>query len=273
MVVDLKGICVADLNNSRCFSKNDQGDKFTRIIDQFPILKKALTGSSFYDLWTVHSRVLNVGVAPVFGQGANQNNVVGAVIIGIPLNRSIQTYKRVLAVEVGYFYNDQLEGATSFKSEEETQLQKELPVLFKAHKANSKQTLEFELNQETHLAKMSTLSYPSQKKSGFFVVVNWDQHLAQALNLQPYLLLMCGIALILALLLFSIAYHFFVEPLRVLEGGVQEVSNGNLEYWFTDTVSGHELTDALAYNLDKMVCKLSDRPLLHEDDQDEGDFE
>ena len=257
-VVDPQGHLVADMNNARSFAKSENAKAYTQIATKYPALKVALTddAQSFYDVWEAGHQLL-VGVSPI----RDGEEVLGAVVIGYHINQSSQEYKRSLLADVGYFFKGKLHGSSTLGKEEIT-LEGNADALIKTFKDQPLRPIEVKLNERTMLLRLGEVrGYQSAEQVHFFVAVNLSDTLNEAMSVREMILIYLVIALLAALLLFWVALHYFVTPIKDLEEGVIRVTNGDLQYWFTYEIGKADISPTLSQHLDIMVSKLAGREM------------
>jgi hypothetical protein len=265
-VVDRGGVCVANISNQRCYAQDDKGTPYTRMAELYPALKAALSGERFFDIWTVDGQPVLVGVSPVWAPGASRvqprGEVAGAVVLGYLLNRSAQQHKRVVGVEVGVTHAGALSSSSSLDGKLERALSDALSAQLKAGPLAAEEPLEVDLLGERYWLRAAPLAgYQSAEGVQAIVALHWSERARElSINAPPVIPVAAG-AILVALVVFWGASQRFLRPFKEVEVGVLEVTNGNLDYWFTYSVPDNGLTGTLAQNLDIMVSKYSGRPM------------
>ncbi len=265
-VVDKGGVCVANVSNPRCYAEDDKGTEFTRMAETYLPLKAALAGERFFDIWVVDKQPVLVGVSPVWAPSASRvqprGEVAGAVVLGYLLNRTTQQHKRALGVEVGLVYGGALSSSSSLEGKREEALNASLAALLSSGALAAEEPAEVEVLGERYWVRAAGLAgYKSAEGVQALVALSWSERARElALAAPPVLPLAAG-AILVALLVFWGASQRYIKPFKEVEIGVIEVTNGNLDYWFTYSVPDNGMTGSLAQNLDVMVSKYSGRPM------------
>ena len=265
-VVDKGGVCVANVSNPRCYAEDDKGTEFTRMAEAYLPLKAALAGERFFDIWSVDGQPVLVGVSPVWAPSASRvqprGEVAGAVVLGYLLNRTTQQHKRALGVEVGLVYGGALSSSSSLEGRREEALNSSLAAILSSGALAAEEPAEVEVLGERYWVRAAGLAgYKSAEGVQALVALSWSERARElALAAPPVLPLAAG-AILVALLVFWGASQRYIKPFKEVEIGVIEVTNGNLDYWFTYSVPDNGMTGSLAQNLDVMVSKYSGRPM------------
>ena len=112
--------------------------------------------------------------------------------------------------------------------------------------------------------------HKSAENIHFFVAVNWSDTLENATSIRDILLIYIVIGLLISLLIFWVSLHFFVTPIKDIEAGVERVTNGDLNYWFTYEVGRTDISPSLSQHLDIMVSELAGREMPEMTNEEDG---
>ena len=255
LVTDAKGIGVADSAD-----RAGMGDNIGK--DYGALLKAIREGREVRDIWLVKGAPMSVSVAPVRHSG----KVVGGVVLGYRLSDAQAKEDRAsFGLDVGYYVNDQMTKGSSLSSKSEKVAEKKIADLLKGDgQADPRKVFELELEGMQHLGRYYPLAGYETATAGFIVIAGLEAAMNSATG-SVYtitLAILLGFLLTLGLVLFL--FERFFRPFKDLDQGVVEIINGSLDHWFD--ARGSEFANALAQNLNIMICQLTGRPLPEDDD-------
>ncbi|MFN3202175.1 MAG: MXAN_5187 C-terminal domain-containing protein [Bradymonadia bacterium] len=260
MVLNTNGVGVAKDGDPAWY-----GTKEASVAREYPILSQR-KGKTFKDLWQWKGAPMDVAVSPIrFG-----GKVVGSVVLGYRLTGAeARKDKEVVHADVAYFVGEHLrQGSTLDSSAEAAVARQVVKGMDVQSRIEDGQAFTFTLGNRTWQGMAGHLgSNAGAEKAGFLVMANLDKAIIAATSHAPMVPLTVMLAAFVIFGLIAFFHHQFVKPLESIDGGVLEIINGNLDYWFEVDGDSKELADTMGQNLNIMVCHLSGRPLPEDEDE------
>ena len=277
-VVDRDGIGMAGTHDPAWFGQRDDAGKWQPPNSDYAkahaAVKTALTeGRSVKDIWMVNGAPMTVAIAPIRVGTVTQ----GAVVLGYQLtDAEAKRDKSLIDADVAYFVDTHLSQTSSLDTQRERAVHRLVIDRKLNQAAEGRNIVDFEYRGETYLAVVGALTgYATAPRSGFVAILNldqavkrawgWSRGASQALSLYIWVVALFGLLLTLGLILGF--FERFMKPFDIIDQGIMEIINGDLDYWFE--IPGKQLPGTMSQNLNIMVCHLSGRP-LPEDDDDVG---
>ncbi|MBI5477350.1 MAG: hypothetical protein HY906_00755 [Deltaproteobacteria bacterium] len=240
---------------------------------KFAAVGKALGGQAVKDIWNWQGRMLRVAVAPV----RIENKVVGALAVGfvVTATEAQQKKREILGFDLAFFLEGKVH-ASSFAGPDGKEDPNRVNVLaaqifdggkfaqqaIDRQKATEIFPVAFTGERTVAIAAPMT-GNSDNKKAGVVIVASLDR---QQPGAGGMILALGIIAILVAIFSITITARNFIKPLDLLERGVADVINGNLEYTFPPLAGDLE---GLANALNVMVCRLTGRPEPSEEGEDD----
>jgi hypothetical protein len=240
---------------------------------KFPAVAQALAGTAAKDIWNWQGRMMRVAVAPVRREG----KVVGAFAAGFIMTaaEAQQKKREILGLDIAFYYGGKIQ-ASSFAGPDGKEDPNKVNALaaqvfekgtfaqqaIDQHKATDIFPVTFGSERAVAIAAPMT-GNANDKKAGVILVASLDRQQPSAGGM---ILALGIIAILVSFFSVTLTARNFINPLDVLEKGVAEVINGNLEYTFPPLPGDFE---GMANSLNVMVCRLTGRPEPSEEGEDE----
>lgn len=265
LAVDEGGVCVAHTNNPRCYSEDETGSEYTRMLALFPSLTPLASegdasAQSMIDIWVIDHKPMLIGASVVRkdtqmkrGKGPREERV-GLVVVGYPLSALAGFYKARLNLDVAFVREGSLIGASSLDGALEAHLQELFERQAKGPRSGEQEGPEL---LKTRSGALGAL--PSSSGLSFMVALDWSARL-KGLTSSGELLIFALLAGLLVLIVVSVSYTRFIEPFKQIDLGLIEVQNGNHDYWFSYNIQDNGLSKTIAQNLDVIVSRYLGRP-------------
>jgi hypothetical protein len=258
LVTDAVGIGVADIDDRARFGPTE-----ANIGRDYAALKTVLTkGVEIKDVWLVKGAPMSVAAVAVRKSG----KIIGSIILGYRLtDAQAKADKAAFGLDIGYYINGQMRKGSTLSTNSEESVEKRIKALLSAEKGTDlREVLTLNLDRKERLARYYALSGYESATAGFIVITDFETALNQATGSVYTIPLAILLGFLLTLGLVFFLFESFFRPFKDLDQGVVEIINGSLDYWFDSR--GSEFTNALAQNLNIMICQLTGRPLPEEDD-------
>ncbi|MEJ7600729.1 MAG: MXAN_5187 C-terminal domain-containing protein [Kofleriaceae bacterium] len=239
------------------------------------------------DIWNYGDKgMMKVGVAPIIdpeapvGKDPDGVVIIGAIVVAYAQTaRSAQEDRKLLGTEIAY-YDQKRVIASSFTHEasldEDTAKRDSVSTLLQTGKLSESgiQRVSIEgldyLAATVKLPRSTTKELPSDYPSltaGAVVLAPFEESEASTMgSVKGFILLLGGGALAIAMLGLYLAHRRLVAQVDLVEGGVTDIINGNVDRTFRPV--GPEL-DGLANGLNVMLARLLGRPEPGEEEYDE----
>ena len=258
-LIDASGEGVANLT--------DYGWWGLDISKQYPIVKAVGgLGRAARDLWLVDGQMVEVTVCPLTGP---EGLFLGSVITGwILADGDAERLKNLTGMDVVFFRKDKVHAGTV-----DTAARQQIQGgILRAQKVSDAGRLEpgkeYAVGKTHYVAAAGLFrGYQSNAVAGYLLLADLDKALYAITRRAP----LVGIAgfLLIFLVVGGVLYFLndFTRPLVAIDGGIHEVINGNLEYWFEAEDEKDSLAGGMAHSLNMMMCVLQGKP-IPEDDSD-----
>jgi hypothetical protein len=252
----------------------DQNEMFgDDVKSKYAAVGKALEGQAVKDIWNWQGRMLRVAVVPVRAE----NKIVGALTVGfvVTASEAQQKKREILGFDLAFFAEGKVH-ASSFAGadgkEDPNKVNALAAQIFDGGKfaqqaidrQKATEIFPVALGAERSVAIAAPMTGNSDnKKAGVVVVAGLDKQLPGAGGM---IIALGIIAILVSIIGITVTARNFIKPLDLLERGVAEVINGNLEYTYPPLAGDFE---GLANGLNVMVCRLTGRPEPSEEGEDD----
>lgn len=254
--------------------KNMYGEKLP-----FRNVKVALEGTAQLGVWFWKNRMMRSAAAPIWVDG----QVEGAVVIAYDITAAEARAERdMFGTHVAYFYNNAVRASSfSLQNDDDREDAGKVEALTEAvlngqgapglkalEQDKPSEVFPITLEGEEFLAITGPLPAPNdQKKPGYVVLCSLTKAMAPVKNTRYMILLLLVLQILLVLAVITLTVRHYDAAEDVLELGVSDVINGNLEYSF-ESVNEFE---GLANGINVMLNRLLGRPEPSEEGLDDGD--
>lgn len=251
---------------------------------KFKAVEQALKGKAVKDVWTLHGRMTEVGVAPI---AKPDGTIVGALLIGYVLSaKKAQERRDLLGTEIAYFHGGRVhtssfvsEGTGENTKEDVAKTQSLATELFQGGKLADEALMKGGPTEVTRITldgrryAVVATPYPGNfddKTSGVLLLASVSEQMGRRGSAGTLVLFFGVIAILVALGAAVMTARRFLAPLDQVELGVAEIINGNIDYTFKEVGPDFE---GLSNSLNVMLARLLGRDDPNDDAVDDDEAE
>jgi hypothetical protein len=276
LIADAQGKVIArDLNVNAMFGED--------VRQQFPAVEAAMKGTAAGGVASLSNRMTEIAAAPL---SKADGKLLGVLMIGYAVtSRDAQSRRDQLGADVGYFFQGQVqtsslvEGNGPDAKEDGNKTHALNATLFPQQgakpgvealdKGAATGAFRVSLDGQDFLAIAAPL-HAKERSAGFVVLQSLARAEAMAGDGGSKIFIFGLLAIVVALGVAVMIANRFIKPLDMIELGVAEIINGNIDYTFKPVGPDFE---GLSNSLNVMLARLLGREEPNEDAVDEEENE